>query len=100
MPHRKVVDSTADLAEERRLAYVGITRARDRLYLTRAAERLRYGKRVSREPSRFLRDIPEKLIVTEDLTGGLGGAAFDLARDAQHETRVQDFLTQMRARLS
>jgi DNA helicase-2/ATP-dependent DNA helicase PcrA len=47
-----------DLAEERRLAYVGITRARERLYLTRAAARTRRGKVVPRTPSRFLDDLP------------------------------------------
>jgi DNA helicase-2/ATP-dependent DNA helicase PcrA len=47
-----------DLDEERRLAYVGLTRARERLYLTRAAARTRRGKVIPRTPSRFLEDLP------------------------------------------
>jgi len=48
-----------DLDEERRLAYVGITRARERLTLTRAVARTRRGKAEPRTPSRFLADLPE-----------------------------------------
>ena len=47
-----------DLDEERRLAYVGITRARERLYLTRAAARTKRGKVQPRTPSRFLGELP------------------------------------------
>jgi DNA helicase-2/ATP-dependent DNA helicase PcrA len=47
-----------DLDEERRLAYVGITRARERLFVTRSATRLKRGKLVTRTPSRFLEDLP------------------------------------------
>jgi DNA helicase-2/ATP-dependent DNA helicase PcrA len=47
-----------DLDEERRLAYVGITRARERLTLTRAATRTKRGKLLARTPSRFLEDLP------------------------------------------
>jgi DNA helicase-2/ATP-dependent DNA helicase PcrA len=47
-----------DLAEERRLAYVGITRARERLFLTRARVRVKRGKAIPRTPSRFLSDLP------------------------------------------
>jgi DNA helicase-2/ATP-dependent DNA helicase PcrA len=47
-----------DLDEERRLAYVGVTRARERLYLTRAAARTKRGKAEPRTPSRFLADLP------------------------------------------
>ncbi len=55
-----------DLEEERRLAYVGITRARERLVLTRAATRLRRGKVVPRTPSRFLEDLPPGAVVEYD----------------------------------
>jgi DNA helicase-2/ATP-dependent DNA helicase PcrA len=54
--------SAADLSEERRLCYVGITRARERLYLTRAATRAQRGAAAIRTPSRFLADIPERLL--------------------------------------
>ncbi len=57
------------LEEERRLCYVGMTRARERLTLTRAAQRLRRGKAVPRTPSRFLEDIPPELCDLIDLSG-------------------------------
>lgn len=53
--------------EERRLAYVGITRAREELIITRAAARRRYGKLEPRVPSRFLRELPGS-VVTDDRT--------------------------------
>jgi len=53
--HRSVEEDTVD--EERRLAYVGITRARDRLVMTLAEERAKYGTRVSSTPSRFLFEL-------------------------------------------
>jgi DNA helicase-2/ATP-dependent DNA helicase PcrA len=58
LPCGEMKGEARDLAEERRLAYVGITRARERLYLTRAAARTRRGKVVPRTPSRFLEDLP------------------------------------------
>jgi superfamily I DNA/RNA helicase len=50
-----------DVAEERRLFYVAMTRAMERLYLTRAKKRSLYGKRLSRSPSPFLADIENRL---------------------------------------
>ena len=58
-----------NLEEERRLCYVGMTRARERLVLTRAVERVRRGKPIPRTPSRFLEDIPEELVDAIDLSG-------------------------------
>ena len=55
-----------ELEEERRLAYVGITRAREKLYLVNARQRMLYGTTNRNMPSRFLREIPEQ--VTEDVT--------------------------------
>lgn len=52
----------SDMEEERRLCYVGITRAKKELYLTAACERMQYGNRVSNLPSRFLREIPPDII--------------------------------------
>ncbi|MBI5059091.1 UvrD-helicase domain-containing protein [candidate division KSB1 bacterium] len=57
LPHRRSMDSQAGLEEERRLFYVGVTRARERLYLTYSQSRTLYGGRDFQEPSRFLRDI-------------------------------------------
>ncbi len=58
LPCAGIQGEPRDADEERRLAYVGITRARERLYLTRAASRTRRGKAVPRTPSRFLDDLP------------------------------------------
>jgi DNA helicase-2/ATP-dependent DNA helicase PcrA len=58
--------AAADLDEERRLLYVGITRARERLYLTRARMRLRRGRAAPVTPSRFLQEIPGELVESED----------------------------------
>jgi DNA helicase-2/ATP-dependent DNA helicase PcrA len=57
----------ADVSEERRLAYVGITRARERLILTRALARVKHGQDRPRTPSRFLEEIPAELIARRDL---------------------------------
>ncbi len=62
-------EGTLNLEEERRLCYVGMTRARERLVLTRAAERTRRGKPIPRTPSRFLEDIPPELVDFIDLSG-------------------------------
>jgi DNA helicase-2/ATP-dependent DNA helicase PcrA len=58
LPCAGIQGEARDLDEERRLAYVGITRARERLYLTRAATRTKRGKLLARTPSRFLEDLP------------------------------------------
>jgi DNA helicase-2/ATP-dependent DNA helicase PcrA len=58
LPCAAIQGEARDLEEERRLAYVGITRARERLYLTRAAARVKRGKTLARTPSRFLADLP------------------------------------------
>lgn len=61
-PHRRSLEDPAELAEERRLAYVAITRARQRLYLTRAATRSAWGLPEEMPPSRFLDNLPEENI--------------------------------------
>ncbi|MCA1836744.1 MAG: ATP-dependent DNA helicase PcrA, partial [Actinobacteria bacterium] len=53
---------TTELAEERRLAYVGLTRAQHRLYLSRAITRSAWGSPMSNPASRFLADVPESLV--------------------------------------
>ncbi|WP_180686323.1 DNA helicase PcrA [Streptomyces gossypiisoli] len=57
-PHMRALGQTKELEEERRLAYVGITRARERLYLTRSAMRSAWGQPQYNPPSRFLEEIP------------------------------------------
>ncbi|WP_370450341.1 DNA helicase PcrA [Nocardia otitidiscaviarum] len=61
-PHMRALGDPTELAEERRLAYVGITRARKRLYLTRAVVRSGWGQPVSNPESRFLQEIPQHLL--------------------------------------
>ena len=61
-PHLRSLGDPAELAEERRLAYVGITRARRNLYLTRAMLRSSWGSPVTNPASRFLAEVPEDLI--------------------------------------
>lgn len=62
LPHSRTFDKPEDMAEERRLFYVGITRAKERLYLLRAFRRGLYGPSDATEASRFLRDLPEALV--------------------------------------
>jgi DNA helicase-2/ATP-dependent DNA helicase PcrA len=61
-PHSRSADDEAELEEERRLCYVGITRAQRRLVLTSAARRRLFGDYQSTEPSRFIDEIPAELI--------------------------------------
>ena len=78
LPHIRSMDDEDQMEEERRLCYVGMTRAKERLYLTRAFRR---GVRGGFDPngaSRFLDDIPEELIVTRSATrvGPMGASAW------------------------
>ncbi|MEO1174111.1 MAG: 3'-5' exonuclease, partial [Myxococcota bacterium] len=59
LPHKRTIEEGEDLSEERRLCYVGITRARRKLWLTHTVTRIRYGKPEPRTPSRFLDEIPD-----------------------------------------
>ncbi|MBV6759667.1 DNA helicase PcrA [Rhodococcus opacus] len=61
-PHMRALGDPAELSEERRLAYVGITRARQRLYLTRAVMRSAWGQPIQNPESRFLQEIPSDLV--------------------------------------
>ena len=79
-PHSRSLADEAELAEERRLAYVALTRARERLYLTRAAVRSAWGASNVMVASRFLDDIPPELMRWEreassmdSLRAGYGG---------------------------
>ncbi|CKT64990.1 DNA helicase PcrA [Mycobacterium tuberculosis] len=61
-PHMRALDNPTELSEERRLAYVGITRARQRLYVSRAIVRSSWAQPMLNPESRFLREIPQELI--------------------------------------
>jgi DNA helicase-2/ATP-dependent DNA helicase PcrA len=67
-PHVRSLDDEEEMEEERRLAYVGITRAEKRLYLTRARMRMLFGQTSANPPSRFLSEIPEHLV--QPVNGG------------------------------
>ena len=82
LPHRMSVNETGGIAEERRLFYVGITRARKRLFLSLAASRANFGDVSVAMPSRFLAEIPGDLIDWRQSAGGgfrTGGARFRAA---------------------
>ena len=62
-PHSRALNDVTELEEERRLAYVGLTRAKELLYLTLAESRMLYGEFRSNIPSRFIEEIPEEYVV-------------------------------------
>jgi superfamily I DNA/RNA helicase len=83
-------DHASDVSEERRLAYVGITRAMERLYLTRAAARRLRGRAVERTPSRFLLEIPEELVELRDAEAEARAPAATEELRAFFQTLAQD----------
>ncbi|WP_163648020.1 DNA helicase II [Modicisalibacter sp. 'Wilcox'] len=68
-PHKMSLEETGRLEEERRLCYVGVTRAMHKLYLTHAELRRLHGKETFQRPSRFLRELPEELLEEVRLRG-------------------------------
>ncbi len=104
LPHRRTIEEAQDFSEERRLFYVGMTRAKDRLYLTRARTRIRYGKAVPRIPSRFLNELPMDQLLHQNLALGPDHESVSpVAREAaekKHEERVSSFLANIRAQIA
>ncbi|HKG19580.1 MAG TPA: UvrD-helicase domain-containing protein [Candidatus Limnocylindrales bacterium] len=93
-PHSRALDDEKELEEERRLAYVGITRAKRRLFLSHAWRRATWGMGQAALPSRFLLEIPAELMVGPDLGGGRDSDAasgldvdLDLAFGSRRATR-------------
>jgi DNA helicase-2/ATP-dependent DNA helicase PcrA len=78
-PHANSMFEPAGMQEERRLAYVGITRARERLYLTHAYQRMLYGATQHNPVSTFIREIPEEHIHAQ----GIGSAEYERAASAR-----------------
>ncbi len=74
-PHSRARESEEELEEERRLCYVGITRARKELYLTSAMRRRVFGEYKDTEPSRFLDEIPPQLIKHEESRASVARAS-------------------------
>ena len=75
-PHMRAIEA-GDVEEERRLCYVGITRARRELYITYTRQRSLYGRRDWNVPSRFIGEIPEALTDRESRGGGAGRTSWD-----------------------
>lgn len=97
LPHKRTLEEVTDLGEERRLCYVGITRAKDFLIITRAKNRIRFGKPVPRVPSRFLEEIPKELIVRQDQSNMPDFTSKEA--EEEHETKVKNYLAGIRASL-
>jgi DNA helicase-2/ATP-dependent DNA helicase PcrA len=73
LPHGKSMEDPERLEEERRLCYVGITRAMDMAVLTFAARRHSFGETSFRAASRFLQELPQQLFISLDLTATAKG---------------------------
>lgn len=88
LPHTRTLETRAtdaeaqDIEEERRLFYVGVTRAREHLTMSRARARAMRGKAVARTPSRFLDDIPADLLETAEIEHAAAMSQFDMETSA------------------
>lgn len=89
-PHSRALTSDVELEEERRLCYVGITRARERLYLTNAKRRRLYGAEQWNAPSRFLYDIPDEVLDTVPARNSFDHAGSTAPRFASHDLFEDD----------
>lgn len=70
LPHERALGGDGDIEEERRLCFVGVTRAREQLYLTHARQRIIRGALLPRAASQFLRELPEEGLQAEDFDDG------------------------------
>ncbi len=90
---QNILGDASDMEEERRLAYVAITRAQRKIFISHAKSRIWYGQTVANPLSRFVNEIPDELILHEDLTatafGGMtvGGASVGAAQPASRYER-------------
>ena len=91
-PSSRSLDSEEDLEEERRLAYVAITRAKKKLYLTSASQRLLYGQTQRNITSRFMREIGTELIEKHDNAAALRSKNDDGGFTAVHSATLQQQL--------
>ena len=89
MPHSMSMNSSSELEEERRLCYVGITRAKERLYITNAKRRMLFGNTNMNPPSRFISEINQDLIEKEESKESLLNKAFN--KSNFYEGEKQDF---------
>ena len=86
LPHSRSLEDPEEMAEERRLCYVGITRAKDRVFLSYAFRRSMWGSSDVSTPSRFLRDIPTQLISGTGSFAGMKPKEAMIARASTWET--------------
>ena len=93
LPHARTVEGDGDVEEERRLAYVAVTRAREHLVVSWAQTRNKYGRMVGRDRSRFLEDLPAESVVYAD------GNMLKPRTPAEKEQLAQDYRAQIRAKL-
>jgi DNA helicase-2/ATP-dependent DNA helicase PcrA len=100
-PHLRSLGNQPELEEERRLAYVGITRARKRLYVSRAVTRSAWGQPQYNPPSRFLEELPGDLVTWERTeaaytswngSGGVGGRAARFVDGTEKAARLAEKL--------
>jgi len=73
-PHVRALEDPVQMEEERRLCYVGMTRAKERLYLLNVRRRHIFGQEQANPPARFIRDVPAELLDTGDLFGTSGSS--------------------------
>jgi DNA helicase-2/ATP-dependent DNA helicase PcrA len=98
LPHSRTLDAKvtdaapADIEEERRLFYVGVTRARERLFLMRSRHRMVRGKPVPRTPSRFLADIPPELVIEREVADARAMSTDEMATSASALLAILDGL--------
>ncbi|WNL39028.1 DNA helicase II [Halomonas sp. PAMB 3232] len=88
-PHKMSVEEPGRLEEERRLCYVGVTRAMQKLYLTHAETRRLHGKEVFPRPSRFLRELPAQLLEEVRLRGHVSRPVTAQARPSYAQTSIE-----------
>lgn len=81
LPHHRSAEEDPEVAEERRLCYVGITRARERLTISRCLTRRKYGSKEERCPSRFLAELPQHLLADNTTAAAAASAPADLGMD-------------------
>ncbi|WP_113906841.1 DNA helicase Rep [Aliidiomarina celeris] len=90
LPHQTSIDND-DIEEERRLAYVGITRAQQKLTFTMAKERRQFGELIRPEPSRFLLELPQDDVAWEDQKKKVSEEE-QLEKNAAHVARIRAML--------
>ncbi len=90
LPHKRSIYEDFTIDEERRLMYVGITRARQQLTITRALQRKHYGKLQECHPSRFLEEIPEHLVNNQTVAGA------QILNEEEADKMADNFFSQMK----